>query len=335
MPHSIKLMAPAKLNIFLHINGRLDDGYHHIQTLFQPIDWYDQLQFSLAADHEIQISMEYQLNHFASVRHAVPNSPELNLQDNLIYKAAKLLQEYSSIAAHEGTPIAQNKKKTSVQGAKIRVIKTIPLGAGLGGGSTDAAASLLALNKLWQLDLSSSVLLDLAKTLGADVPALVHSLLYRQSVLGEGRGEKLCPVKLARLWFLIFIPNCHCDTQIIFAQQELTRNTKIITIADLKIQIESKGLSALTETELVRAMSFTNDCMSVVRKLYPPIDELVSRVEKLAEDAFSKPRLTGTGAAVFMMFTSLHQAEKMRQKFLAEVPEHGLAGIRVASSIGV
>ena len=330
MPYSIKLMAPAKLNLFLHINGRLDDGYHHIQTLFQPIDWYDHLQFSLRTDHDIQISMEYQLNHLASVRHAVPNSPELNLQDNLIYKAAKLLQEYSSIAAHEGTPIAQNKKKSSVQGANIKVIKTIPLGAGLGGGSADAAASLLALNKLWQLNLPPSVLLDLAKTLGADVPALVHSLLYGQSVLGEGRGEKLYPVKLAQLWFLIFIPNCHCDTSTIFAQQELTRNTKIITIADLKIRIENKGLSALAE-----AMSFTNDCMSVVRKLYPPIDELISRVEKLTEDAFSRPRLTGTGAAVFMMFTSLHQAEKMRQKFLAEVPRHELADIRIASSIGV
>lgn len=295
MHNTIKITAPAKLNLFLHVNARITDGYHHIQTLFQPINWFDYLKFSLRKDREINLRVASQLNYDYGLS---------DTEDNLVYKAAALLQSSAD----------------SLEGVDIDLTKTIPVGAGLGGGSADAATTLYALNQLWQLNLPLSVLLDFAVQLGADVPAL----LYRTSALAEGRGEKLYAIRLPRLWFLVFMPDCYCSTKAVFARQELTRDTQIITISDLEVQITG-NIHYLSELR--------NDCQAAARNIYAVIGELIDKTALLVVDDFSKPRLTGTGSAVFMMFTSLHQAEVVQRQFLREYPDHGLLDLRLVESL--
>ena len=295
MHNTIKITAPAKLNLFLHVNARMTDGYHHIQTLFQPINWLDYLEFSLRKDKAINLKIRSQFNDDHRL---------LRAEDNLVYKAAALLQGSADIP----------------EGVDIHLTKTIPVGAGLGGGSADAATTLYVLNQLWQLNLPLSVLLDFAVQLGADVPAL----LYRASALAEGRGEKLYTIRLPRLWFLVFMPDCHCSTEAVFASQELTRDTQIITISDLEAQI----------TGNVRYLSeLRNDCQAAAGSICSAIGELIDKTAHLVADNFSKPRLTGTGAAVFMMFTFLHQAEAVQRQFLREYPDHGLLDLRLVESL--
>ena len=290
MADRLRIQAPAKLNLFLHVNARGSDGYHRIQTLFQPIGWYDRIMLTLQPDASISVFMS---------AHGVvlPTLPE---QDNLVYRAAWLLQQHTGVGS----------------GVRIHLEKHIPAGAGLGGGSSDAAATLLALNQLWQTGFSVEDLAILAAQLGADVPVM----LYHTSALAEGRGERIFPLRLPPLWFLVFMPHCHCDTRTVFQQPQLTRDSQIMTMSLLKKRLEASitGLSDLR-----------NDCQAVVRSLHAEIDKLFAVTEVLTTESFSKPRLTGTGAAVFMMFTSRQQAEKVQHDFLARYPDHGLQSLKL------
>lgn len=238
----LSLPAPAKLNLFLHILGRRADGYHELQTLFQLLDWGDLIHFDPNDSGEITLG---------------GTDPGLATADNLILRAARALP-------------------CTGHGVHIELDKRIPTGAGLGGGSSDAATTLLALNRLWNLDLTLAELARIGARLGADIPVFVAG----HSAWAEGVGEHLQPVLIPPAWYLIACPQCHISTAEIFSHPELTRNSSPITIAAFF------------------AGGTRNDCQNVVRKLYPEVDKALNWLEK-----FGDARLTGTGACAFVRFT--------------------------------
>lgn len=250
------LSAPAKINLCLLITGRRPDGYHDLQTAFQMLDICDTLSFELSD----QLSVESNI--------------DLPVQTNLVYLAAKLLQEFSA----------------TKQGATIHLDKFLPMGAGLGGGSSDAATTLLGLNRLWNLNISAKELMRLGRQLGADVPVFV----FAQSAWGEGIGEVLTPLVLKNSFYLIVSPNCHVDTARIFSHPELTRDSSTITIA----RFLEHGAR--------------NDCEIVVRELYPEVDEVLLWLNK-----WGPAKMTGTGSCVFLQFDSRLEAQSVAK----QVPE--------------
>ncbi|MFT4671758.1 MAG: 4-diphosphocytidyl-2-C-methyl-D-erythritol kinase [Pseudohongiellaceae bacterium] len=246
----IKLFCPAKLNLFLHVLGRRDDGYHDLQTLFCLLDFGDEMTFSAAGDGILTLHIESSLE--------LP----LPMDNNLVIKAAKALRHLTN---------------KPLLGADISLVKKIPQGAGLGGGSSNAASTLLALNALWNLKLSTEELCEIGIKLGADVPVFLH----RKSAWGEGIGEKLAAVELDERWYLVITPPCLVSTQEIFCHQQLTRNSPAIKIADFL------------------AGRSRNDCEAITRKLYPEVANTLYLLNK-----FAKSRMTGTGSSVFAEFNS-------------------------------
>ena len=250
--------APAKLNLMLRIVGRRADGYHRLQTVFQFLDCGDWLWFEPRPDGTIIRAS------------AIPGIP---MDNDLTLRAARLLQQTTGIS----------------QGATIRIIKQLPLGSGLGGGSSDAATTLIALNHRWQTGLTLTELAALGLALGADVPVFVHG----QAAWAEGVGEKLTPVQLDEAWFVVLTPACQVATGAVFNDPELTRNSPIITMADF---VTGAG---------------GNDCEDVVYRRYP---EVAAAATWLAQ--FGAARLTGTGACVFAAFKD----EASAKQVLAELP---------------
>lgn len=256
----LTLLSPAKLNLFLHITGRRDDGYHNLQTLFQLLDYGDTLHFSATAGPGIRL---------------VPEIAGLASEDNLIVRAALLLQQ------QYGT----------TQGAIIHLEKRLPMGGGLGGGSSNAATALLALNHLWGLHRPLPELAQLGTKLGADVPVFVLG----KTAWAEGVGELLEPVELAQNWYLVLAPEAHVSTAEIFAHPDLTRNTHPLKI---RAFLEQGG---------------RNDCQNVVETLFPEVAET-----RLWLDKFAPAQMTGTGACVFARFDSKALAEQA----FAQKPQH-------------
>jgi len=199
MPASptLSCLSPAKLNLFLHITGRRQDGYHTLQTAFQLLDWGDAMQFTVRGDGQLKLSI---------------GDLGIPAEENLVIRAARLLQDISP---------GKN------PGADITVEKKIPPGGGLGGGSSNAATTLLVLNQLWEMNLSSKELQALGAKLGADVPVFVAG----HSAWAEGIGEILTPLELPSRWYLIVQPDCHVSTAKIFSCEQLTRDTSPITLA--------------------------------------------------------------------------------------------------------
>lgn len=259
----LSLPAPAKLNLFLHILGQRADGYHELQTLFQLLDYGDQLHFEPTTDACIQVSPE------------LPNTP---MQCNLIWRAATLLQQ------HTNTRL----------GANIVLDKRLPMGGGIGGGSSNAATTLMGLNHLWQTGLSLHELAELGRQLGADVPVFVHG----KTAWAEGVGEKLQALELPERWYLVLAPNCHVSTAEIFRNKDLTRGTLAITVAAF---FEKGGF---------------NDCQPLVERLYPQVRDAVDWLGQQAQ--YSPAQLTGTGACVFAHFPNQQAA----QAVFAKRPQH-------------
>lgn len=243
--------APAKLNLMLRITGRRQDGYHLLQTVFQMLDLCDWLTFHPVDDGRV------------TLRNPISGVPE---QDDLTVRAANLLK------SHTGC----------VRGVCIDIEKNLPMGGGLGGGSSDAATTLVVLNRLWGLGLSKRELMDLGLRLGADVPVFVFGC----SAWGEGVGEDLQAVTLPEQWFVIIKPDCHVNTGEIFSAENLTRNSAVITMSDFL------------------AGDNRNDCSEVVCKLYRPVKDAIDALSFYAE-----ARLTGTGACVFAQFCNKEDAE--------------------------
>ncbi len=261
---STRCLAPAKLNLFLHITGRRPDGYHDLQTLFQLLDYGDQLVFS--TDDSGALSL-----HIAETSTIKPALAD----DNLIIRAAKALRE------------AANRPEL---GACIALEKHLPMGAGLGGGSSDAATTLLALNRLWQLDLDTETLAAIGLKLGADVPVFVGG----RSAWAEGVGDRLEPVELPEKWYLVLTPRVSVSTARVFAQENLTRNSPAIKIADFL------------------AGRARNDCESTTRSLYPEVDQAMDWLSQFAD-----ARMTGTGSSVFASFSDAASAETVKQQLPA------------------
>jgi len=243
------VLAPAKLNLFLHITGRRPDGYHLLQSVFMLIDWYDTLHFEVRSDG--QISRE-------DLNFPLP-------KDDLITRAARLLKETSGTA----------------QGAHIAIEKSIPAQAGMGGGSSDAATCLLALNKLWGLGLSVKQLTEMGLKLGADVPFFLHG----HNAWVEGVGEVMQPISLPPAQFVVVKPLEGLETAHIFGSESLKRDTKPATISDFAANPFGFG---------------HNDLQPVAQRLCPQISEAIAWLEsaRLAS-AVVKGRMTGSGSAVF------------------------------------
>ena len=251
--------APAKINHFLHVTGRRNDGYHLLQTVFQFLDLADELSITATADGRIRCRRNYQ---------------QVEEQDDLVVRSAKLLQELGG----------------STRGADIRVDKKIPIGGGLGGGSSDAATTLVALNCLWDTGLTTDQLADAGLSLGADVPVFVRGF----AAWGEGVGEQLEPVELPEDWYLVVYPGIPVSTAEIFNAPDLMRATPRVTLRDF-LQGNCR-----------------NDCEPVVRQACP---ETAAALDWL--DARADGRLSGTGASVFAAFRDKGQAASLLQ----ELPE--------------
>ncbi|MGI2169193.1 4-(cytidine 5'-diphospho)-2-C-methyl-D-erythritol kinase [Shewanella sp. MF05960] len=251
--------APAKLNLFLHITGQRSDGYHELQTLFQFIDHCDYLDFHVTASAELVLH--------SNLGDSVADS------DNLILKAAKSLKRYTQ---YKG-------------GAHIWLNKLLPMGGGLGGGSSDAATTLVALNALWGTNVSQSKLAEIGLALGADVPVFITGL----SAFAEGVGEQLVTVQPDEPWYLVIVPDVHVSTKDIFQHPDLPRHTPKLDLNSLMTQ------------------KWTNDCQKLVTTQYPQVANALSWLVEYAPS-----RMTGTGACVFGEFTHSQQALDA----LAELP---------------
>jgi 4-diphosphocytidyl-2-C-methyl-D-erythritol kinase len=252
--------APAKLNLFLHVVGRRPDGYHELQTVFRLIDYGDRLAIRVRDDGQIA-----RVNEVTGVP----------VQSDLCVSAARLLQQYAA----------------SPMGAEIVLEKRLPLGAGLGGGSSDAATVLIVLNKLWGLDLPGAKLRELALQLGADVPVFI----FGENAFAEGIGEILTPITLAPAWYVVLVPPVAVRTARIFADPQLTRNTNRIK------------MSAFF------AGAVGNDLEPVVCRLYPVVRNYLDWLKQHAPAC-----LTGSGACVFASFDD----ERLARDVFASRPAH-------------
>ncbi len=260
----LSLPAPAKINLFLHITGRRADGYHQLQTLFQLLDYGDRLDFQRRDDGTITLS---------------PVHPAIAEKDNLVYRAAKALQQQ-----------AQRQNPAQHYGADIHLTKRLPLGGGLGGGSSDAATTLIGLNQLWQLGFSREQLAAIGLKLGADVPVFIHG----RTAWAEGIGEIISPVDTAECWYLVLAPDVEVSTETIFSHQQLTRDARAITI---RAFLEQGGRNA---------------CQPIAEKLYPEVKTAREWLEQ-----YANVRMTGTGACIFASFEDEAQARQV----LADVPQ--------------
>jgi len=252
-------LAPAKINLFLHITARRADGYHCLQTIFQFLDYCDVLNFSMRSDGQV---------HCHSTMENLPS------EQDLTWRAAKLLQQHTHI------PL----------GIDIQVQKKIPIGGGLGGGSSDAATTLLALNQLWDLHLPDTELAELGLKLGADVPIF----LFGHTAWAEGVGEKLIAIDVPETFYLVIHPGCHVSTAEIFSAKDLTRNKQPIIMSSF---LEGQSI---------------NVCEPVVCRRYPAVKKAL---EWLAQ--YSSARMTGTGSCIFAPFETEIQA----QAVLAKLPK--------------
>jgi 4-diphosphocytidyl-2-C-methyl-D-erythritol kinase len=257
-PASGLFPAPAKLNLFLHVIGRRPDGYHLLQTAFRFIDYGDELSFVVRAD--------------GAIRRVTPLEGVPAEQD-LTVRAARALQQEAGCR----------------EGVDIGIVKRLPMGGGLGGGSSDAATTLIALNRLWRIGLPRDHLQQVALKLGADVPVFV----FGENAFAEGIGERLHPLRLPPAWYLVLVPELAVSTAEIFAAVELTRNTNAITIAAFSV---GQG---------------HNDLEPVVSRRYPQVARHLEWLHR-----YGDARMTGSGACVFCAFDSEEQARRV----LGELP---------------
>lgn len=257
-------LAPAKLNLFLHVVGRRADGYHLLQTVFRFIDFSDRLHFLLREDGNIKL------------RSVLPGVPE---ETDLCIRAARLLQKKSGIDL----------------GVEIALEKRIPMGGGLGGGSSDAATTLLALNRLWGIDWKRKQLLELAPELGADVPVFI----FGESAFAEGIGEQLAPICLPAAWYLVLTPPVSVSTAQVFTSKELTRNTNPIKIPPFSVEHGH------------------NDLEPVVCQTYREVAHHLEWLRRL--DSCRKAAMTGSGACVFAEFATESEARAALARLPADM----------------
>ncbi len=266
--------APAKLNLFLHITGRRDDGYHLLQTVFQLLDYGDELAFVTRPDHQLTLTVQ-------------PPDDSLAVADNLVMRAALLLQQ---LAESHGRPVG---------GADITLYKNLPAGAGLGGGSSDAATTLVALNYLWKCGFGVDELAQAGVQLGADIPVFIRA----QTSWAEGIGEILQPVSVPQRWFVVINPAIHVATSSLFARPELTRDCTPITI---------RAFQSGAPT--------SNVFEPLVCRLQPGVQTALDELRAEARHGGTgEPRMTGTGSGVFVDCESQARAQKVLNAVLGRM----------------
>lgn len=268
--------APAKINLFLHVVGRRPDGYHLLQTVFRFIGLYDVLNFDVRQDGKI-----------------VCESPVEGLahDDDLVVKAARALQKATGVRL----------------GAQIGYVKNIPSGAGLGGGSSDAASTLIALNRLWGTGLSRQQLMQLALPLGADVPVFV----FGRPAFAEGVGEVLSPVPMLDRSYVVVQPTQSVPTAGIFSSPDLTRDTSCV-----KITVFTDWQTSAEQINADKCVYFgRNDLQPVVFGKYPPVQEAFTFLQRLG----GNPRMTGSGSCLFVEFVTLSEAQAFQEKIVGTI----------------
>ena len=267
-PDSLSLRSPAKLNLFLHIVGRRADGYHLLQSVFQLIDWCDTIHLKSISEDEVR-----RIN-------PIPGVPS---EQDLVVRAAKLLKEFCKIEA----------------GVEINLHKEIPMGAGMGGGSSDAATTLIGLNALWNLNLSKETLCTLGLKLGADIPFFI----FGQNAFVEGIGEKIQEISLQTPDFLVIFPNQGIATASIFQDPELTRDHAQITIDGF-----------LASPLLYQS----NDCQAVAMRICPEVKQALDWITQAVPG--SQPRMSGSGSSVFAVLDPKTDTAKL-ENLLQNLPE--------------
>lgn len=255
--------APAKLNLMLHITGQRDDGYHELQTVFQFIDFSDEMTFKLRNDNQVN-------------RHC--DNFDVPEDEDIIIRAANALKKQFL----QKQPLENTKF-----GVDISLKKNIPMGAGLGGGSSDAATTLVALNRIWNTSFSVDELAEIGLELGADIPVFVHGY----AAFAEGVGERLSPITPAECWYLVLIPPVHVSTKEVFCNPQLTRDCSTIKLCDLS------------------RYEWRNVCTPVVVDNYPEVSQAIEIISN-----YSKACMSGTGASVFASFDTKAQADEILQK---------------------
>ena len=257
----VTYLAPAKINLFLHINSKRADGYHNLQTIFQLLDYGDEITFSLRNDGEIK---------------RIYGNETISPDKDLILRSAHTLKKYSK----------------TVSGVDIGVIKKIPSGGGLGGGSSNAATVLIALNDLWNLKLPKSELFDIGQTLGADVPVFVNG----HSAWAEGKGDILTPINLPRFYYLVVSINKHISTQEIFTHKALTMSPVQRKISDFSLVSNPH-----------------NDCLDAAIELEGEIQQALNHLDS-TENHLGVARMTGSGCCVFIAFENKEDAVLANEK---------------------
>ena len=284
IPGVIEASAPAKLNLFLYVLDRRPDGYHNLQTLFQILDWGDDLRFTATSTERIRVY----------------GTPDIRAEDNLAYQAARLLSSVSGRAL----------------GVDIHITKRIPMGAGLGGGSSNAATTLVALNTLFELGLSLEQLSDLALRLGSDVPLFVRGV----NAYAEGRGELLRALRLPTLYYLLVLPPVALATSDIFRELALTTKG-----AKQRIARFSEG--ACVELDFA---SWRNDLEPVAVKLCPLLRRCQAELARHSTDALAPARMSGSGSALFSVFASLAAASAAQASCAAALSDLGCKSLVVS-----
>ena len=309
---TITRLSPAKINLFLHIVGKRDDGYHNLQTVFRLLNWGDYLHFSLTA--RIDISAFLAINSDIESQ-AIELSKKLskklitltgadsiteNVEENLIFKAAKALL-YDVILT--------KKLPQSLQNVSITLDKHLPMGAGLGGGSSNAATTLLVLNEIWQLNFTQNELIKIATTIGADVPIFI----FGQDAIAMGIGQELTAIDLLDQHYLILTPDAHVNTAKLFAHSKLQRDIAPLSIETIKNQSNDyrQYLNA----------PYQNVFTPVVTSLAPAVQEALNYLQGLEKQALGTARMTGSGSAVFLpLDASIATDKALLAKWITDAP---------------
>ncbi|PWK12548.1 4-diphosphocytidyl-2-C-methyl-D-erythritol kinase [Psychrobacter immobilis] len=300
---TITRLSPAKINLFLHITGKRADGYHNLQTVFRLLDWGDYLHFSVTDDVVIStVDNALDANELCHqlVILAGAETITINIEDNLIFKAARAL-----LAA----VIQSNTLPEQLAQVHIALDKHLPMGAGLGGGSSNAATTLMTLNEIWQLKLTQDELIKIAATIGADVPIFI----FGQDAIAMGIGEQLTAIKLPDQQYLVLTPNAHVNTTQLFAHPKLQRDIAVLSVETIKNK----------QADYVQHLNtpYHNVFTPVVTSLAHTVSEALRYLQGLKAQALGTARMTGSGSAVFLpLDVSVATDKALLEKWIEEAP---------------
>ena len=295
-------LSPAKINLFLHITGKRADGYHNLQTVFRLLDWGDYLHFSVT-DKAMAITIDDSLdaNKLCGQLLTLAGAEAIttSVEDNLIFKATRALLAFT---------MQSNKLPQQLPQMCITLDKQLPMGAGLGGGSSNAATTLLTLNELWQFNLSQDELIKIATTIGADVPIFI----FGQDAIAMGIGEELTAIDLPDQHYLVLTPDAHVNTAELFAHSKLRRDICPLSIETIKNQFN--------DYEQHLNKPYQNVFTPVVTSLAPAVDEALQYLQSLEKVALGIARMTGSGSAVFLPLDASITDKALLAEWIANAP---------------